>query len=60
MYGRRGMFTGFWWESQKEKEHLEDLEAGGRIILNEILEKYNVMVWIGFIWVRIGDDGRLL
>jgi hypothetical protein len=30
---RRGMRTGFWWESQNEKDHYEDLAVGGRIIL---------------------------
>jgi hypothetical protein len=36
--GRRGMHIGFWWESQKERNH-EDLHVGGRIILKWILEK---------------------
>jgi hypothetical protein len=26
--GRRGMHVGFWWESQKERVHREDLRAG--------------------------------
>jgi hypothetical protein len=26
--GRRGMHIGFWRESQKERDHLEDLEVG--------------------------------
>jgi hypothetical protein len=29
----RGMGVGFWWESQKEGDHYEDLDAGERIIL---------------------------
>jgi hypothetical protein len=28
----------FWWESQKERDHKEDLDAGGRIMLKRILE----------------------
>jgi hypothetical protein len=36
--GRRGMHIGFWWESQKERDHREDLDVGGRIILEWILE----------------------
>jgi hypothetical protein len=30
--GERGMHIGFWWESQKEKDHWEDPDVGGRII----------------------------
>jgi hypothetical protein len=35
----RGMHTGFWWEIQKEENHSEDLDVGGRIILKWIFEK---------------------
>jgi hypothetical protein len=31
--GRRGTHIGLWWESQKERDHQEDLDVGGRIIL---------------------------
>jgi hypothetical protein len=30
--GRRGMHVGFWWGSQKERYHYEDLYVGGRIM----------------------------
>jgi hypothetical protein len=33
------MHIGFWWESQKEWDHEEDLDVGGRIILKWILER---------------------
>jgi hypothetical protein len=29
---KRGMHVGFWWENQKERDHYEDLDAGGRIV----------------------------
>jgi hypothetical protein len=35
----RGMHVGFWWESQKEIDHQEDLDVGRRIILKWILER---------------------
>jgi hypothetical protein len=28
-----------WWESKKERDHWEDLNVGGRIILEWILER---------------------
>jgi hypothetical protein len=37
--GIRGMHRGFWWESQKEREHYEDLDVSGWIILRWILER---------------------
>jgi hypothetical protein len=37
--GRIGMYTEFWWEMQKERDHKEGLEVGGRIILKLILER---------------------
>jgi hypothetical protein len=27
------MHTGFWWESQKERDYYEDLDVGGRMII---------------------------
>jgi hypothetical protein len=36
---RRVMHIGLRWESQKEIDHEEDLDVGGRIILKLILEK---------------------
>jgi hypothetical protein len=38
--GRREMHIELWWETQKEEDHWEDLDVGGRIILKWILESY--------------------
>jgi hypothetical protein len=40
------MHIGFWWESQKERDHWEDEDIGGRIILRWILER-DRMGWYG-------------
>jgi hypothetical protein len=55
--GRRGMHVGFWWESQKEIDHYEDIDVGGRIILEWILERLDGVVWTGLVWLRIGTSG---
>jgi hypothetical protein len=44
IHGVKGIHVGFWWENQKEGDHLEDLELGGRIILKWILDR---MEWYG-------------
>jgi hypothetical protein len=42
----------YWWESQKEGDHLEDQDVGGRILLRDRI----VMVWTGLIYLRIGRN----
>jgi hypothetical protein len=36
-WGRRGMHIGYWWGSQKVRDHWEDLDVGGWTILKWIL-----------------------
>jgi hypothetical protein len=40
--------------------HFEDLGINVRILLKWSLMKQDGMVWTGFIWLRIGTNGRLL
>jgi hypothetical protein len=54
------MHAGLWWESRKERDHYENLGIHGRIILKRILEKWDGVLWTGFIWLRIGTIGWLL
>jgi hypothetical protein len=58
--GRGGMHIGYWWESQKERDHLEDQDVDGWTIIKWILERYDGMVGIGSIWLRIGTGGGLM
>jgi hypothetical protein len=38
-WGKGGMHIGYWWESQKEGDHLEDKDVDGWTILKWILER---------------------
>jgi hypothetical protein len=42
--GRRRMHVRFWWEGQKERDHQEDMDVGGKIILKWILDRVG---WYG-------------
>ena len=44
----------------RERGHLEDPGVDGRIILRWIFRKWDVRVWTGSSWLRIGTDGRHL
>jgi len=55
--GRGEAYTGFWWGNLKERDHLGDPSVDGRIILRWIFRKWDVRVWTGSIWLRIGTGG---
>jgi hypothetical protein len=39
LMGEKRITLGYWWESQKERDHLEDQDVGGWIILKWMLER---------------------
>jgi hypothetical protein len=57
MYGRGEVYTGLWWGNLRKRDHLEDLAIDGRIILRWIFKKWDVGLWTGLIWLRIGTGG---
>jgi hypothetical protein len=54
------MYTKFWSENLKRKDHSEYLGINRRIIIEWILQKQARMLWTGFNWLRIGINGRFL
>jgi hypothetical protein len=58
--GIRGMNMGYWSENQKERDHWEHQDVSGYTILKWIVERYDGIIWIGSIWLRIGTSRGLL
>jgi hypothetical protein len=56
-YGdREDLHRGFWWGSLRERDHLEDPNIGGRIILKRRFKWDESMEWIDL----AGEGGGLL
>jgi hypothetical protein len=51
------MYTGFWWGNLWERDNLDDPVIWERIILRWIFRKWDVGVWTGSSWLRIGTGG---
>jgi hypothetical protein len=60
-YGnRRVVFRFLVGKSKEKREHFGDQDVDGRIILRWIFMKWDVWVWTGSSWLRIGTVCRLL
>jgi hypothetical protein len=58
--GRREACIGFWWGNLRERDHWGDIGVDGRIMLGSIFRKWDVGVWTGLGWLRVGTGGRHL
>jgi len=55
VWERVEVLTVFWWRNLRERDHVEDSDIDGSIILRWILKNLT-----GLIWLRIGTGGGLL
>jgi len=54
VWGRGETCTGFRWGNLKERDQWGDPGADGRIILRWIFRKWDMGLWSGSSWLRIG------
>jgi hypothetical protein len=54
------IFYRVWWGKLREREHWGNSDVDGRIILKWIFRKWNVGIWTGSSWLRIGTSGENL
>jgi len=55
--GRGEVYTGLWCGNVKERDQMGDPRVDGRILLRQIFRKWDVDVWTGSSWLRIGTGG---
>jgi len=52
-------YTGFWWGNLRERDHLGEPGIDERIILKGISRMWDVGLYTGSSWLRIGTVGGL-
>jgi len=51
------MYSGFWRGNLRERDRLGDPSVDGRVIFRWIFMKWDVGLWTGSSWLRIGTGG---
>jgi hypothetical protein len=55
--GRGEVYTEFWWDFLRDRDHLEEPGVVVTIILKWIFRKWDVGLWTPSSWIRIGTGG---
>jgi len=50
-------YKGLWWGNLRERDHLGDPHIDGRSILRWMFRKWDVGIWTGLSWLKIGTGG---
>jgi hypothetical protein len=53
-------YTRFRWGNPRDRDHLRDPGIDGRIIISWLFRKWDVVLWTGLSWLRIGTGGEHL
>jgi hypothetical protein len=51
------LYTGIRWGNLRERDHLQDPGIDRRMIVRWIFRKWDIGVWTGSSWLRIGTAG---
>jgi hypothetical protein len=60
VWGKGEAYKEYWWGNLKERDHFGDPGIDGRKMLRWIFRKWDVEVWTGSSWLRIGTGGSRL
>jgi hypothetical protein len=60
VWGPEEVYTWLWWGDPMERDHLEDLDVDGTVILKRIFKKWDGKARIGLNWLRRAIGGGRL
>jgi hypothetical protein len=52
------MLIRLWSENLNGRDHSDDLDIEGSVILEQVLGKQGGKLWTGYVWLRVGSSGE--